>query len=300
MKLAAIDIGSNAARLQIVNVFEEGDQVSFKRIQFLRYPLRLGKDVFKHGSISEQTFDRYKMLMQTYRNLLDLYQVDHYWAVATSAMREAKNAKAVKAQLLADTGIDIEVITGSKEAKVLQKAILPFLDKEDYLHIDVGGGSTELNFFAGRKLRKSRSFKLGSVRKLSRKERTERFAEIKDWIQSSPLSKKKNICSIGTGGNINRLYKIANKGSNIYLPYAELKALQAYVNAFSIPERESFLKMNPDRADVIIPAADIYIRSMSYVQSDRIMVPKVGLKDGLIYELYAGVSERDISEVEFL
>lgn len=300
MKLAAIDIGSNAIRLQIVKVYKEKSLVSFKRLQFLRFPLRLGRDVFQDGEISMKTQDKFIKLMDTFKNLIDLYEVESYTAVATSAMREAKNGKNVKERIEKSTSLKLEIISGKKEAKILYKAIIPFLKNKAYIHVDVGGGSTELNIFHDKKLIKSKSFDMGSVRKLHKEERIETFKEMKNWITEIGIMDQKNITTIGTGGNINKLFKIANKEKGNTLPFTELKALRAYVNEYNLKERISQLKMNPDRADVIIPASEIYIKVMNFANSDRIMVPQVGLKDGLIYELYEKISNRDLSEVEVL
>lgn len=300
MKLAAIDIGSNAIRLQIVKAFEENKRVSFKKLEFLRFPLRLGKDVFSDKKISKETAAKFAMLMSAFKTLIDLYEVDGYRAVATSAMREAKNGKEILASVKALHDLDIEIIPGKQEAKLLRKAIAPFLKNESYIHIDVGGGSTELNIFEGRKIVAGRSFKIGSVRKLGKEKRRDTFSEMKQWIYDNGHSAKSKMTAIGTGGNINKLYKIANKGTDKYVPIAELKALRAYVKAFTLDERKSFLKMNPDRADVIIPASDIYINVMNMVRSPRILVPKVGLKDGLTYELYVNLSGQKFSDIKFL
>lgn len=300
MKLAAIDIGSNAIRLQIVQVYEENKLISFKKLEFLRFPLRLGKDVFKKGEISKSTMDKFIRLMETFNLLIELYEVDAYSAVATSAMREANNGEEIQKLVKYKIGLEIEIISGNAEARVLNKAIIPNLDQGDYLHIDVGGGSTELNIFRGKELMDSKSFKLGSVRKLSRSARTAAFKELKDWIKGHDLITKKGIVGIGTGGNINKLYKLANKGAGVPLSLAELKGLRAYVREFSLEDRISILKMNPDRADVIIPASEIYIQSLIFANSQQIIVPRVGLKDGLIYELYEKVSGKPIEQIEFL
>ncbi len=300
MKLAAIDIGSNAIRLQIVKVFEEKKLVSFKRLQFLRFPLRLGHDVFEDGKISKETLQKFTKLMATFKNLIDLYEVDGYNAVATSAMREAKNGRAIRDHIEQTTGLKIEIISGRREAKVLYKAIIPFLKKHTYLHIDVGGGSTELNVFKGKKLINSKSFRIGSVRKLYKEERIETFKRMKSWLAETGIMEDRNITAIGTGGNINKLFKISNKQKGGQLAFAELRALRAYVDEYSISERVSLLKMNPDRADVIIPASEIYIKVMNFAKSDHIMVPQVGLKDGVIYELYENLTHNDRSEIEVL
>jgi len=300
MKLAAIDIGSNAIRLQVVKVFEEENLVSFKKLEYLRFPLRLGQDVFKKGKIAPVTRSKFEKLMRTFKLLIDLYEVEAYSAVATSAMREAENGVEIQEFVRDMVGLKIDIISGDTEARILNKSIIPFLEEKQYIHIDVGGGSTELNIFDGKKLKKCKSFKIGSVRKLSNSERIAKFNEIKGWIKSSNVSNKKSITGIGTGGNINKLFKLSRKSSGNYISLSELKALRAYTKEFSYEERISVLKMNPDRADVIIPASEIYINVLQHIGSDEIMVPKVGLKDGLIYELFEKVSNKKLEEIEFL
>ncbi len=300
MKLAVIDIGSNAIRLQIVRAFENNDLISFKKLEYLRFPLRLGHDVFKIGSISVPVLDKLAKLMKTFKLLIDLYEVEGYSAVATSAMREAKNGKEVRSFIFNQVGLKVSVISGDEEAKVLNKAIIPTLQKSKYIHIDVGGGSTELNIFDGKKRIKGSSFKIGSVRQLSINDRDLILNEIEDWIEQFKFGKSENVIGIGTGGNINKIFNLKHKPSGNQISLAELKALRAYLDAFSLEDRMSILKMNPDRADVIVPASDIYIHVMECMESDQIMVPKVGLKDGLVYELYERLSQKDLSEIEFL
>lgn len=300
MKLAAIDIGSNAIRLQVVKVFEAENMISFKKLEYLRFPLRLGQDVFKKGKIEGATRTKFEKLMRTFKLLIDLYEVTAYSAVATSAMREAENGKDIQEFVRDIVGLKIDIISDHVEARILNKAIIPFLQDKQYVHIDVGGGSTELNIFKGKTLKTSHSFQVGSVRKLSGTERTDTFKKMKKWLQTSGLSKTTSITGIGTGGNINKLFKLSRKSSGNYVSLSELKALRAYVKEFSYEERMAVLKMNPDRADVIIPASEIYITVLQNVDSDQIMVPKVGLKDGLIYELYEKVSGKDLEEIEFL
>lgn len=300
MKLAAIDIGSNAIRLQIVRVYDDGDLVSFKKLEFLRFPLRLGDDVFTSGKISAPVAEKFGKLMMTFKLFIELYEVDDYFAVATSAMREASNASEINSRILGETGLKISIISGDMEAQILNKAIIPILEDRKYVHIDVGGGSTELNLISNSELVESRSFKIGSVRKLSSKQRSEVFAEIKSYIKTSNFNKTKNVVGIGTGGNINRLYGLANKANNMTLSLAELKALRAYVYEFTLEQRMSILKMNPDRADVIVPASEIYIKVLKEMGSDQILVPKVGLKDGLVYELYERVAHKQLAKIEYL
>lgn len=300
MKLAAIDIGSNAIRLQIVKVYEGEELVSFKKLEYLRFPLRLGEDVFRIGKISLKTKDKFIKLMTSFKLLIDLYEVQGYSAVATSAMRESTNGLEIKNEIEQIAGLNIDIISGEKEASILNKAIIPYLDKGQYIHIDVGGGSTELNLFEGKQLIESQSFRIGSVRKLSREDRSNTFRQMKDWISQSKKIKYSNVMGIGTGGNITKLYGLANKANNLTISLVELKALRAYVNEFSFEQRMSILKMNPDRADVIIPAAEIYIKVLQAIGSDHILVPKVGLKDGLVYELYEQISNRNLAHIEYI
>lgn len=300
MRIAAIDIGSNAIRLQIVRVIDQNNLVSFKNLELLRFPLRLGKDVFKNQRISSETKKKFIKLMKVFKILMDLYEVTGYKAVATSAMREASNGDKIQKEVLNEVGLEIEIITGKNEAKILNKAIVPFLSHHYYMHIDVGGGSTELNVFKGKKLLKSKSFQLGSVRKLKAEDRTATFKMMKEWIKNTDLHHIKNVTGIGTGGNINKLYKLANKAKGIEISLAELKGLRSYLKEFTYEERLNILKLNEDRADVIIPASEIYIKVLQFCHSDHIMVPKVGLKDGLVYELFEKVSGRKLHEIEYL
>lgn len=300
MKLASVDIGSNAIRLQVIKVYEDNDLVSFKNLQLLRFPLRLGKDVFTHGEITPDTQERFISLMSAFRHLIDLYEVQDYYAVATSAMREASNGELIQKQISEEVGLNINIINGKKEARILNKAIRPIISDKKYVHIDVGGGSTEINLLEGNTLVKSKSFKIGSVRTLSGKERTATFKTIGEWLQDTPFHRKKNIVGIGTGGNINRLFKLANKTHGSAISYAELKALRAYVKEFTLEERMSILKMNPDRADVIIPASEIYLRVLKEMGSDQILVPRIGLKDGLVYELYEQATKKNLDKIEYL
>lgn len=300
MKFAVIDIGSNAIRLQIVRVFDENNLVSFKKLEFMRFPLRLGFDVFEGGDIKPETTEKLIKLMKAFRLLIDLFEVQAYKAVATSAMREAKNGQKVQ-QIIKDTcNINIEIISGSEEAAILNKAIIPFLDDGYFIHIDVGGGSTELNLFEGSNLRQAKSFNIGSVRNLSDTKRNIVFKSMQEWIASSKLDQTKSVMGIGTGGNINKLFRLAKRADKIAISLAELKALKAYVQEFNYEQRLSILKMNPDRADVIVPASEIYINVLEAIGSDHIMVPRVGLKDGLVYKLFEQETGRSLTDVEFI
>lgn len=300
MILSAIDIGSNAIRLQIVRVIRENDLVSFKKLEYLRFPLRLGKEAFKNGKIEKPTQAKFEKLMRTFRLLIDLYEADAYMAVATSAMREAENGKELVNLFATYYNLKIDIISGKDEAEMLSKAIIPYLDEKNYIHIDVGGGSTEFNLYKNKVRISSQSFKVGSVRKLNIKTRKEIFKAMAIWLKQHKNMFNDNITAIGTGGNINKLFKLSRQKYNRGMSLTELKAVKAYINEFDYDKRINQLKMNPDRADVIIPASEIYIEAMKLSGADQIIVPGVGLKDGTLYTLFENITGEHISNIEFL
>lgn len=300
MKLAAIDIGSNAIRLQVIRVISRDSGLSFKKLEYIRFPLRLGKEVFQQGALSPKNQQAFEKLMRTFKLLIDLYEVEAYLAAATSALREAANGPDIVRRMAEQLGVNIEVITGEQEAEFLSKAIIPGLDDQNYLHIDVGGGSTELNLYTQKKRMDSRSFRIGSVRKLKAADRREVIKSMQDWCRQQAQQLGAPIRAIGTGGNIRKLLKLANYSKDGRISLTELQALKAYLSTFSYDERVSLLKMNPDRADVIIPASEIYIEIMKGIRSDQIQAPNVGLKDGLLYALYERQTGKDITEIEFV
>jgi exopolyphosphatase/guanosine-5'-triphosphate,3'-diphosphate pyrophosphatase len=302
MKLAAIDIGSNAIRFQVIRAIRYKDALSFKKLEYVRFPLRLGKDVFNSGYISEPTIARFMKLMHSFKLLLDLYEVQGFVAVATSAMREAENGKEVLERILQDFDIAVEIISGKEEAEILSVAIRPFIDHGNFLHIDVGGGSTELNFYHERERVGSKSFRIGTVRQLTRDQQVAVFKEVEDWIagERHVHDKGEPVYAVGTGGNIRKLFQLSIFPKSGSITFSELQALKAYVGALSLEDRLNLLKLNPDRADVIIPAAKIYIEMMRRCNADRILVPNVGLKDGLLYRLYEKVTGNPIQQIEFL
>ena len=285
MILAAIDIGSNAVRLQITRVIDDGSQIAFKKVQYIRFPMRLGSDVFATGRISDDKFKDFVLLMSTFKALIDLYKVNHYYACATSAMREADNAEALVAAVKADSDLIIHIIDGDLEAEIINKVITLFLQEESSLHIDVGGGSTELNIYNGLEKSATCSFPIGTVRVLTNDDEDDTWTKINQWISSNTFEAEQRS-AIGTGGNIRKLYELAKgeKGKSITLK--KLMATRELLANMSYEERMSQLQLNADRADVIIPAADIYIRMMEQAGAKKIMVPDVGLKDGIIAYLH--------------
>lgn len=300
MILAAIDIGSNAIRLQLTRVYSVNDQVSFKRMEYIRFPLRLGSDAFQLGRIREETKVKFDKLMQTFKLLIELYETDAYLATATSAMRDAENGQLIVKHLAKSYDLHVRIISGRKEAEYLSKAILPYLDDQNYVHIDVGGGSTELTIYQQHKIVSSSSFQLGTVRQLDKSQRREILDEISGWLGKNLEALGMPIVTVGTGGNINKLFKLSSQTQGSSISLTELHALRAYVNAYSIEERINILKMNPDRADVIVPAADIFIDLMGMIGADHVMVPGVGLKEGLLYALYEHQTGESIRDIQFL
>jgi len=285
VRYGAIDIGSNAVRLLIAEVNPETKPVQFKKEALIRVPLRLGDDAFIDHHISRPKFDNMVKTMQAFRNLMDVYRVSDYMACATSAMRDADNGvEIVKA--CQKIGIDIQIIDGGKEAKIIYSSHLQDKMNADkvYLYIDVGGGSTEISLFADGTLVASRSFNLGTIRILDNQDKPETWDEMKLWIKEF-TKKYKHIYGIGTGGNINKLSRIANDKADKPMSYAKLRAIYQHLNAYSLKDRIHVLGLKQDRADVIIPAAEIFLTIMKVGRLKNIVAPRVGLVDGIIQTL---------------
>ncbi len=293
MKIAAIDIGSNAARMQISRVLENDGKISFKKVEYVRFALRLGHDVFNDGEISPESEVRIFKLLNAYKLLLDLHEVKDYMICATSAMREAGNAEAVITRIHKILDMKINIIEGAKEAELINDVVVQALDDANYLHIDVGGGSTELNIYAERKKIASKSFKIGSVRLLEHKEKEGDWDKMRRWIESNIDVKTANITAVGTGGNISKLFNISpNHQDATSISYEELIRLKNYVASFTYEERINKLRLNADRADVIVPAAQIYLSAMECAGAKKIFVPDLGLKDGIIQMVYERIQHR--------
>ncbi|RIV27111.1 phosphatase [Fibrisoma montanum] len=291
MKLAAIDIGSNAARLQISTVLLNDDVISFKRVEYVRFPLRLGHDVFSFGELTPESEARTTKLMQIYKLLMELHEVEGYMACATSAMRESKNGHDVAHRIEAATGIKIHIIDGQKEAELINNVVVQALDDRQYLHIDVGGGSTELNVYLNRQKSASRSFKIGSVRLLEGKETKGAWRKIEEWVEEH-VDSSRELIAIGTGGNISKLFNLAAKTSELSTSLAEIERIRNYIAGFNLDDRINKLRLNADRADVIVPAADIYISVMKWAGAHEIVVPDLGLKDGIIQLVYSQLAKK--------
>jgi exopolyphosphatase/guanosine-5'-triphosphate,3'-diphosphate pyrophosphatase len=285
VKIAAIDIGSNAARLQISSVLHDGGYTSFKKVEYVRFPLRLGHDVFSYGSLTPESEARTIKLMQCFKLLIELHEVEGYMACATSAMRESSNGSEVVARIAKETGIQIHIIDGSKEAELINNVVVQSLEDGQYLHIDVGGGSTELNLYFNRQKIISKSFKIGSVRLLEGKESKGAWQKMERWIEDN-IDTMEPVTAVGTGGNISKLFNLVSKTSENATSLAELQRMRDYIASFSQEERVHKLRLNADRADVIVPASDIYISAMKWAGANEILVPDLGLKDGIIQLVY--------------
>jgi len=289
-KYAAIDIGSNAMRLLITNIVEQdGKEPQFNKNALVRVPIRLGQDAFTVGEISDENIDRMCDAMKAFYLLMKVHKVERYMAFATSAMREAYNAKEVVELIKEKTDIQIEIIDGKKEAAIIASTDLHHLLKTDktYLFVDVGGGSTEFTLFSNGKMINSRSFKAGTVRFLNKMVSDIVWQEIEKWIKTNTQDYDE-VTLIGSGGNINKLFKMSGKSQEKPLSYIYINSQYAFLNSLTYEQRIAELGLNPDRADVIIPATQIYLNAMKWSGARNIYVPKIGLSDGIVKAMYYG------------
>jgi exopolyphosphatase / guanosine-5'-triphosphate,3'-diphosphate pyrophosphatase len=296
LRLAAIDIGSNAARLLISDVISGPlAKPEFLKIALVRVPLRLGFDVFEKGEISPQKADNVIKTIQSYKLLLDVYGVKHLKACATSAMRDASNGKEIIQKVKAETGIDIHIISGQEEASVIYENHFAegLTVEESYLYIDVGGGSTELTFFSDGKLVFKESFNIGTIRLLKNQVSEAAWDEMKEFIKIRTKGFH-HVSAIGTGGNINKIFSISKRKEGKPLTLDLLRDYYKEFSNLSLSQRMSLYKFREDRADVIVPALLIYINVMRWADADEIFVPKIGLADGLIQTLYAELLRKAI------
>jgi exopolyphosphatase/guanosine-5'-triphosphate,3'-diphosphate pyrophosphatase len=289
-KYAAIDIGSNAMRLLISNVVEQEDKdPQFNKSSLVRVPIRLGQDAFTVGEISAENIDRMVDAMKAFNLLMKVHKVERYKAYATSAMREAYNAKEVVELIKKKADIKIEIIDGKKEAAIIASTDLHHLLKTDltYLFVDVGGGSTEFTLFSNGKMINSRSFKAGTVRLLNNMVHDVVWDEIEKWIKANTKDYEE-VTLIGSGGNINKLFKMSGKQQEKPLSYIYISSQYAFLNSLTYEQRIAELGLNSDRADVIIHATRIYLNAMKWSGARQIYVPKIGLSDGIVKAMYYG------------
>ena len=285
---AAIDIGSNAVRLLVSTITEkEGKETSFRKTSLVRVPIRLGADVFLKQKVSEKNRARVIDTMQAFSLLMKSHGVEKYKAYATSAMREARNAIEIAKTVKEKSGIEIEVIDGSHEAAIIAVTDLHALIQNDcnYLYVDVGGGSTEYTMYSNGKTIASRSFKVGTVRMMEDLVEHKTWEEMQDWVKQTTKDYE-NIDLIGSGGNINNIFKTSGKKEGKPLSLKYLKDYDEKLNSYTYEERITELDLKNDRADVIIPASKIYVNSMKWAKANWIYVPKIGLADGIIKSLF--------------
>ena len=284
-KIAAIDIGSNAMRLLINNIIEHEGQKFYKKVDIVRVPIRLGTEAFKEKTISPYTQKRLLNAMHAYKHLMDSHEVTKYRGCATSAMREAENGADLIQQIKLETGINIEIIDGKEEAAIIYANHIEKLidDKGAYLYVDVGGGSTEVTYFKNGEIINSKSFKIGTIRILNDMVSTPMWDEMKAWLEVNLQGVAVEL--IGSGGNINKVHKISRKDPKKPLNYDYLTNFYKLLKSHTYEERVLKLDLNPDRADVIIPAMKIFTSIMRWTKAKHIHVPKIGLADGIIKQL---------------
>lgn len=286
MIFAAVDIGSNAMRLLFCRVYETHGKPHFNKEELIRLPIRLGEDVFLNGKISDRKAEKLITAMRGFRELIKVYEVDDFRAVATSAMRDAANGDEVIARIKQEADLDVEIIDGKLEASlVFSNHIEELLNpKHAYLYIDVGGGSTELTLYYNHKVVAAKSFNIGTVRMLLNKVDKEEWDNLKEWIKKNTYGVRP-LHAIGSGGNINKIFKMSKK-ENKNLSYNKLKGIHEMLCSYTFAERVEVLGLKPDRADVIVHASKIFITIMKTADIEDIFVPQIGLSDGIVHELY--------------
>ena len=287
MKFAAIDIGSNAVRLLLARVFEKDDGPFIKKESLVRMPLRLGDDAFLRKSIPEEKVKKLSNTMLAFKYLMEAYEPLDYLACATSAMREAENSDKIITEIAKFSGIKLEVIDGKREANIIFSTHIEEQLKLDtaYLYIDVGGGSTELTLFHKNQPVEERSFNIGTIRLLNNLVTKKQWNEVKEWTKEQCL-KFNDISAIGSGGNINKMFRLSGKKENSPISYKKLILISNSIRQFSFEERIYKLGLRPDRADVILPASKIFTSVMRWGDIKQIYVPQIGLADGLVHILY--------------
>ena len=294
MRIAAIDIGSNAARLLINEVTEtKKGKPEFTKLNLLRIPLRLGIDVFTKGEIGEERKTMVLDSMRIFSDLMKIYKVEHFRACATSAMRDAKNGPEIIKEVKKNSGINIEIISGDEEASlVFENHIAEGLDKNfAYLYIDVGGGSTELNFFENGKKKYEKSFNIGTIRLLNGLVKDDQWKEMKEEIRKN-INSNHPILAIGSGGNINKIFSMSKTKDGKPMSTAFLKKYYKEMNELTVAERMTQFNLREDRADVLVPALEIYNSIMNWSDIDKIFVPKISVADGLIHHIYDGLKKK--------
>ncbi len=288
MRFSAVDIGSNGVRMLFMEVFKTSDgEDAFRKITLIRLPIRLGEDAFLHGKIKGPRAEKLIKSLSAFRQLNEVYDVKDYRVCATSAMRDASNGPELRERIKKETGFELEILKGKEEAEMIyENHVAESLNpKGSYLYVDVGGGSTEISLFKKGKRVKSESFNIGTLRLKNDIVTEKTWSDMKSWLRTYS-DKYDPLLIIGTGGNINRLYKLAKLKDYAPLYYKQLKELNGNLSKMSLKDRIEVLKLREDRADVIVPASEIFLKIMKWSNISEIMVPKLGLADGMIHDLY--------------
>ncbi|WDF47825.1 exopolyphosphatase [Chryseobacterium sp. KACC 21268] len=293
MIIAAIDIGSNAARLLINEVKETNGKAEFTKLNLLRIPLRLGFDVFSKGEIGTERKQMVIKTMTIFRELMEIYKVEHYRACATSAMRDAKNGQEIIDIVKEQSDINIEIITGDEEATLIyENHVAEGLDKDfAYLYVDVGGGSTELTFYENNEMQYEHSFNIGTIRLLNGLVTPTIWDEMKDEIKDK-IKSKKTVVAIGSGGNINKIFSMSKTKDGKPMPVSVIKKYLKEMEKLTVDERMQQYQIREDRADVIVPALTIFNNVMTWADIKHIYVPKISVADGLVHSIYTNVAEK--------
>jgi exopolyphosphatase/guanosine-5'-triphosphate,3'-diphosphate pyrophosphatase len=288
LKFAAIDIGSNAVRLLFCHVSELDGETRFKKNSLIRVPIRLGEDSFSEKKISEKNATRLLKTMQAFKLLIDVHEPISFRACATSAMREATNGNEIVEKIARESGITIEIVSGKKEAEIIYSNHIEEHLEEDkaYLYIDVGGGSTELTLFRKRRIVASTSFNIGTIRILKQQVDKAEWEYLYAWISSNVSKIQEPIFGIGSGGNINKIHSMAGKKSDKPVSYERIAEIYNDLKKYTYQQRIDLLGLNPDRADVIVPACEIFLNVMKHASVKKIYVPEIGLSDGIVHLLY--------------
>lgn len=279
-------------RLLICGVYDKGKNNNIKKVSLTRLPVRLGEEAFLEGTVSTATQKRFLKAMETYRNILDVYGIENYRACATSALREAANGQNIVDHVKKQTGISIEIISGDQEAEYIFGG--HFRDNtvtnQHYVYVDIGGGSTEISILKGSDVRESASFQVGTLRLLNQSVPKSVLREMKKWVEEK-TAKLKHVEMVGSGGNVNKIYKLSGTGYPNPMLYGDLKKMRNKLSKLSVEERMLKYKLNPDRADVIVPAANICHKVMKWSDAGILHVPKIGLSDGIIIDMLKNQSE---------
>lgn len=293
MKFGAIDIGTNAARLLVGEIEKEAGHSFVKKLSYTRVPLRLGEEVFEDGKISKKKAEDFVKTIQAFKLISEIFEVKKLRAVATSAMREAINADKIIEKIKEETGIEIEVISGDTEAELIFGTffLLDFDKSHPFIVVDVGGGSTEISVFESGERIASKSFQIGTIRILKEKVTSQIWSDIHDWI-ALHVDLKAPHKIFGTGGNINKAHKILGAGHMESIQVSKIKQLRADLSKLSIAGRIDQFQLKPDRADVLVPALDIYLYILQELNCSELIVPKIGLTDGMIYDMHLQAKRR--------